>query len=246
MEKWVQSQISHAVSDNPIGPFHKSEHVVKAPFAHNPTVHKTGDGIYVIYHIGDEIDVVCARRGEHLATCNTDFTSQYKLAVVDSDSVDSTAAALADVQKRVEYKGEGERSQYGQGGSLLPADVQKTSSAGTLLVSMLVSPSPVGPWQAVKAKVTGAPSTAMEACNNPAAYHNHADGSVLLYCKVKHENLDRFAVFKADHWRGPYNFVKMAGGFDTSMEDAYIWHSKARGAFHMIYHTLEKGGPGKR
>lgn len=51
VDQWQKnSQITHAISSNPIGPYHVQEVVQKA-FAHNPTVHHLG-GKYVIYHIG--------------------------------------------------------------------------------------------------------------------------------------------------------------------------------------------------
>ena len=79
-------------------------------------------------------------------------------------------------------------------------------------------------------------------CNNPAALQNADDGSVLLYCKwaTRTEKKQgsrgfRIAVFKAAEWKGPYKFQAMLSPH-VSGEDAYVWYSKKRQAYHMIYH----------
>ena len=53
LDSWQHnSAIRHLVSKTPEGPYEPKE-IVQSSFSHNPTVHKTPDGHYVIYHIGD-------------------------------------------------------------------------------------------------------------------------------------------------------------------------------------------------
>ena len=123
-------------------------------------------------------------------------------------------------------------------------------------VRMTYASSPDGPWKQTwstpyeKALAIDLPGHADGpfpelTCNNPAAYHN-ADGSVLLYCKwATHENPARgfrFAVFKAPHWKGPYKFEAMVSP-EVSGEDPYVWYSKKRQAYHMIYHRMDPMAP---
>ena len=46
------SEVVHAVATNPLGPYQPKEPAVVPRFAHNPTVHRGGDGAYYLYHIG--------------------------------------------------------------------------------------------------------------------------------------------------------------------------------------------------
>lgn len=126
----------------------------------------------------------------------------------------------------------------GQKGARLTLD--KNSVVG---VRMMSSTSVHGPWKASwSAPYTYEKEEPTLQCNNPAAWMGADDGSVMLYCKWATRESPasgfRFAAFKAANWRGPYNFVSMVNP-EVSGEDPYVWFSKKRSMFHMIYHRMD-------
>lgn len=237
IEQWqAASQIAHATADDPQGPF-KTVGVVKAPFAHNPTVHKAQDGTYVIYHIGSD----ASARAAALRRCDLNFAG----AFVQEDHMRRAGqfpVALSVTEKVVR-----------KFVPLSQAAKDYTLDPGMVVgVKMMTSASPNGPWKSMQSAPYGVSESVGQQpkwkCNNPAAYHGAVDGSVLLYCKFLADGppaatarVFKYGIFKAPHWKGPYTFEKMITS-DVTGEDAYVWYSKKRDAFHMIYHRWDPIG----
>ena len=239
LASWMSaSQIIHAVADDAIGPYHVVD-VVKERFAHNPTVHKMADGTYVIYHI-DTNDVKLHDITQEDCSGVKDFPTAYVSSKVQLSALHG--GKVAEVLEAVKR------------GAPVPADVALNTAEkehdsdltpirrqlkhahpeDSVSPKMLYSDSPDGPWKYLNTDTT-------RKCNNPAAETHGSDGSVLLYCKYGGVPHFHYGIFKAASWRGPYVFQKMIS-LMIQGEDAYVWHSKKRDAYHMLYHTV----PNKR
>eukprot|EP00041_Stephanoeca_diplocostata_P018984 m.402477 g.402477 ORF g.402477 m.402477 type:complete len:363 (+) comp21179_c0_seq3:120-1208(+) len=111
------SAIRHLVSETPEGPFTPRE-IVQGAFSHNPTVHKTADGHFVIFHIG------AGSTKKPIVNSCTNGTTPSQYSSVHVKSPISHTDNILDVPSA---------KMYSRGDKVSP--------------NMLWSTSPNGPWQ---------------------------------------------------------------------------------------------------
>lgn len=251
------SQVSAAMSTSgPEGPF---EEVGGAPvvpiFGHNPTVHATVDGHFVVFHIGSGKPT---RNRPAYGYC-TDGTTpasppdSYCRSGVRSGNVCCAVSCGSCGGSGCSGRPGGgsscctssisrECANFDDAACLVPSSVEAASDVDAEIESVPAGSAPPtavspnlavatsldGPWE-----LTGGGGSS---CNNPGA-HFFPNGTVLLVCKVAlipaESPWRQMAIYVADSWRGPYQFRALAPVFG---EDAYIW--KGPRAFHMLLHTM--------
>eukprot|EP01052_Picozoa_sp_SAG31_P033056 SAG31_NODE_3689_length_3986_cov_45.648572_2_plen_487_part_00 len=234
LQSWQSaSQITHAVSDEAVGPYQVVD-VVKERFAHNPTVHKTADGYYVIYHI-DQNDIKL--HDIEKENCTGDFRRIYAAAKRQINMKMQHRAPATLLSKKLQLSTTEKRTITTPEVSLSVTEKKHLHPQATVSPKMLYSKSPHGPWEYINSDEKWGDKK----CNNPAAAMHAEDGMVLLYCKFGAPSHYHYGIYKAANWRGPYKFQKMVNEFIQG-EDAYVWYSKKRDTYHMLYHTV----PAKR
>ena len=204
---WCNSEVVHAEADRPEGPFSTSPGPpVVAPFAHNPAVGVAPDGTVLVFHIGSG-DTPLSRQGN----CSGGVSG---LGTNGTRAWCSATAATA-------FPGAPAPPRAGQAWA---APNIAYSSAG-----------PRGPWS-----LLGGGSS--WGADNPAPIFL-GNGTVLLYAKFacnatvnpRAAACYQYGLLRADHWRGPWSFVRMIEVFG---EDVTAWQDQ-RGFFHMLL----QGGP---
>ena len=151
------------------------------------------------------------------------------------ESLDAPDAGLPFVEK-VTAESDGDEDEE-EDVSLADEEKATLKPFPTVSPKILYSKSPNGPWKTMKENE----GYGTRKCNNPAAETHSADGTVLLYCKFGIPGHYTYGVFKAADWRGPYKFQEMVKG--VTGEDAFVWYSKKRAAYHMLFHTMPEKHP---
>ena len=232
----TNSQIAHAVSTSPLGPFVKKD-VVAPPFRHTPTLNKVPGGPYVIVSIGNG---TCATPGGGSAACCPKTFPSCNLP---------PAAAVAGLES--EFVPDAAGPMLGDPGA-----------AG--IITMLYSDSMNGPWKQ-RAGVVLEPSAANawdSFVTNPSLYFFPNGSAIMVYrggpCMPKksdpHPKTDRpcdghhVAIATAPSWKGPFTRVDTPGvdgpyAWPNQTEDPGIFRD-ARGNFHIIGHSLKNSFPG--
>ena len=166
----------------------------------SPTVHRTKDGHFVIYHIASDL----TRSTHKTENCEFDFKDAYNMAI--RSGYDDMSRNYVPFPAR-RLSSEEDQDQNVPVLSVTEKADQTNIKPGTAIgVKMLVAKSPYGPWE-IRDEAKGTDGK----CNNPAALHN-PDGTVLLYCKMSGKDVFKYGVFKAESWEGPFKFVQVGAG----------------------------------
>ena len=233
----TNSEIVHAVSDAPTGPYAVSDVVLKA-FAHNPTVVQVDDTL-VMAHIGCGNGTVTPRRCFNGSTCN-----ETGCVVPSTQGLASSNPQEADPTSSNPHAGAAGTGR-GVGGQQKSCDTPhwtgiRTTSAET----------PGGPW--TSASSTGftitspdpsRPSWHEPSVTNPSIWVLH-NGSVLLAysagcaaCPVStgHKHI---GVAHGLSWRGPFIDLTPSNPiFPFASEDPCLFVSPELGSYHLLAHT---------
>ena len=190
---WCNSEVVHAEADRPDGPYSTSPGLpVVAPFAHNPAVAVAPDGTVLVFHIGSG-DTPRSRQGN----CSGGVSG------VGTNGTRAWCGAAAAVAA---FPGAPVPPRAGE----VNAPNIAYSSAG-----------PRGPWS-----LLGGGSS--WGADNPAPVVLE-NGTVLLYAKFgcnatvnpRAAACYQYGLLRADHWRGPWSFVRMIEVFG---EDVAAWY----------------------
>ena len=218
------------------GPY-RFDRVVRAQFAHNPTVRRARDGTLVMYMIGG------------WPTNATDCSARARGA--RPLDVASPAASPSTCDGRTWPKSCGSEMPGPNGDCCGPAYGGYNGNTGCGIAMVHGAAGVEGPWGGVE------PLRIVDQWRSNEIYCAHtnpapvflANGTVVMafnagYCNGR---LETIGLAVADHWRGPYRMLapeavlRKADGTPHHCEDPFMWRTK-RG-WHMLVHNQDGPQP---
>jgi hypothetical protein len=193
---WCNSELSHAESDTPDGPFHTEGEPIVLPFAHNPAVSVANDGTLVIFHIG-----------KGTTPRNKQGNCSDGISGLDTNSTHAWCAAAA-------------AASLPQAAS---TEIQPRAGQKWNAPNIAYATSPSGPWTKLDGGSSwGADNPAPVFLENGTVllYAKMACNETV---NPRHAACYQYGLLRAEHWWGPWTFVRMIEVFG---EDVAAWRDQ--------------------
>ena len=199
MNAWKNnSQVIHALSTTPEGPFERVG-VVIPPFSHNPDTIRAADGTYVIFHIGAGNSTYKNALNDGSGNGNGNRNrNRNRTSNISGMFHGSEGGQFVDCSSN----GNGTTPKHPAPAANVPFPKGYTPGAG-----IHVSKTPGGPF-------VDYVSPSFDGCNNAAAAV-HPNGSIAVWCYSKPNrstSVCRFQVYVTDAWGMPFRLLDVGDG----------------------------------
>lgn len=215
----TNSEVAHAVASHPLGPYSPQEPALIPRFAHNPTIHRSADGAFYLYHIG------C---GENSTTPVTSCKNGSTPGPLQELRANASASGISRWATEMEAKCDGPHWMGGLtaqslDGPWLPFPSEITLASPSKTDHWLTNPAPVGMG------------------NGTLLWLYRQNGGSW---PGNNATSERLGVATAAGWDAMtlQDLTPTAPIFPFALEDQYVWRD-TRGFYHALTH---KGMPRRR